>query len=185
MRFTALPVAVAFASLAGGCAAPVETAPEGQSESAASASTAGTYEVPVEGPIAPFSTNPVSVKFLPIPGGKFRLKYDLPAVIAGPAKEVDLVATETAPGEWSLTGTSGTGTCKSSATGAMTCQEHLTGVGVDFAQASAAVEALGAPASETEARIAVAKQFSIDPLGILRFAPRATKGKKNRGGRDD
>lgn len=134
--------------------------------------SAGVYEVPIEAELAHVASNPVRVRFRRLDGGRVRLKYDLPEVIAGFDREVDLTGRPGADGVIHLTGPSGTGTCTESPSGEVTCVEYLDGVTMSLAEAKRAIDALALSEAERAARQLVAERFIIDPLGIVRFQRR-------------
>lgn len=152
-----------------------------------SGSIKGTYTVPVSDPALEAAARfPVSVKMKTLSNGDVRLHYTLPAELVGTPQDVDL----TGPPGGTLQGPAGTGVCTT--TGATTtCKEHLPGMLVDVAAAKLANAGSGTAAQQA-ARDAVARTFSIDPIGIVSFSsstdvatlPRdeATGGRR-RGGR--
>jgi hypothetical protein len=131
--------------------------------------SAGVYEVPTPAHLAHVASNPVRVRLRDATATSFLLKYDLPPVIAGNDKDVELRARRQADGTWLLSGASGSGTCTESADGDVECFEHLDGVVTSLAEATAAVNAISQTEAERVARLAVAERFIIDPLGIVKF----------------
>lgn len=173
MRRNALLAFPLVALACGGAGSPTASEDTGTIESEARAGderATGSYEVPVDSAeLAQVATNPVSVKFRPVGAGLYRLKYDLPTVIAGNDKGVDLMAQKTSAGTWQLSGPSGTGTCTESPVGELVCHEKLTGVATNLSEATSAVNALATTRTERAARVEIAKRFNVDPLGVLTF----------------
>lgn len=132
----------------------------------------GVYEVPVAPELAHVASNRVKVKLRDFGDGRVRLKYDLPEVIAGFDREVDLDGVRAANGDIQLSGPSGTGSCTESPTGEVVCVEYLDGVAMSLAEATAAINAMPLTRADRVARIAVAERFITDPLGIVRFQRR-------------
>lgn len=162
-------LAVASTLVACGAEAPAENADVVESAAKRELRSPGVYDVPVEPALAHAASNPVTVKLRDLGDGRVRLKYDLPAVIAGFDREVDLFGEPDANGDLQLAGPSGTGSCTESPTGEIVCVEHLDGVAMSLSEATAAIDAKGLTEAERAARRAVAERFIIDPLGVVRF----------------
>jgi hypothetical protein len=167
-----LVLSLTAAAILGGCGAGSRADDTGSVESAArdgEERTDGIYEVPTTADLAYAASNPVTVKLRTLGGGRFQLKYDLPEVIAGFGREVDLVGGQDANGVWQLSGPSGTGSCTESGGGEFVCTEKLDGVAMSLAEATVAVNAMAVSDVERNARQTVAAEFIIDPLGIVKF----------------
>gem|GEM_PF-5286516 len=170
-------ITVSLAGLtAAGCAAPATAVgnegaeddgddAEGTS-SAASERFSGEYSVPVDPSLAHAASSPVRVRWKALGGERYRLKYNLPTVLAGVNKRVDLEGAREADGTVVMSGSAGTARCTDSA-GEIRCDETLEGIEVDLVQVRAALDARAITAAERAARFAVAEQFARDPLGIL------------------
>ncbi|MBX3197402.1 MAG: hypothetical protein KF894_04525 [Labilithrix sp.] len=173
-RMLRVAAVAAFASLAG-CTADAldDDEPTDSVESEARKSDerlSGVYEVPTSEQLAPFASNPISVRVRTESTGKLRLKYKLPTVIAGEARGVDLDGRPDGAGGWELSGRLGAGRCAESADGELACLIAYTdGLTMSLAEATAAVNAVSRTEAERAARQAVAEKFIIDPLGIVKF----------------
>lgn len=133
------------------------------------------YEVPTDASLAAYAANVVTVQHEVLAAddarGSFRLVYDLPTVIAGKNRTVELFGAKDARGVVMLTGPAGDGSCAQEANGDLVCHEHLYGVPTSLSEALAEVEAVSKSEEERLARRAVAEQFVNDPLGIVRYRP--------------
>jgi hypothetical protein len=118
----------------------------------------GTYTVP-EVPAAPFALASVRIEQS---DGTVSVYYDLPADLVGQVQKVELTGVPDSAGTLQLSGAAGTSTCTVSAT-LLECDEHLSGIHIDAAQASSDLPP-GDP------RIAAVEAFGSDPIGVLRVA---------------
>lgn len=140
------------------------------------------YEVPVSDPaLESQATHPVSVK-VKRDLGTIRVHYDLPVELVGaPDVAVDLTGVDT--GMWvKVAGDAGLGTCVVTSA-SIVCREHLPGVVVNLEGVRAKAVLDGLPPAEVEKRVAIAKQFMIDPIGIMRGDMRAQRVRENERGR--
>jgi|HubBroStandDraft_6_1064221.scaffolds.fasta_scaffold386825_2 hypothetical protein len=115
----------------------------------------GVYTVPAV-PAASFAVSNVHVEQ---GGGTVSVYYDLPTDLVGGKQSVALTGPAGGTATVSLTGAAGTSTCTVSA-GKMQCDEHLTGVHVDVAQALSELP-------PDDPRRAAVQAFSQDPIGVL------------------
>jgi hypothetical protein len=129
---------------------------------------AGTYEVPVEPPLAAAALFTVSEVEWTLSGSRARLAYDLPRELVGKTLRVDFAGPLAADGTAQLLGDAGVADCSVQAS-TVVCNEQMPGL-MPLEPDLATVEALAAdtyagPASD---RLDVARLFSADPIGIAR-----------------
>jgi hypothetical protein len=173
--------------LLAGCAAPTEVDEEVEGiEQQDLRAKASFYRVPVSDPaLKPLAEYPVSVKTQRV-DGQIRIHYDMPIGLVGaPEVAVDLVGTDTGT-IVKVAGAAGLGKCIASAT-SLVCSERLPGVQVDLAGVRRQAVLEGLSAADVDKRVDIARQFIIDPIGIMgaRFETRAGGGgRRGGGGRD-
>lgn len=124
----------------------------------------GTYTVP-EVPTAPFTLARVDVEQS---AGVVSVYYELPANLVGQMQKVALSGGLDSSGTLQLSGAAGTSTCTIAPT-LLECEERLTGVHVNAAQASAELPP-GDP------RVAAVQAFVSDPIGVLRVTLPLSQG---------
>lgn len=173
-----------LAALAFGCSAPGDSRePEATREDALSADALqGEYAVPVEPSLAAVASNPVSVKFRIENSGAVRLQYDLPPVLVGAGKRIDLTGVTGADGTTQLSGAAGTATCTTDVAGDVRCVERLSGVAFDAVAVATALDRASISGVERMQRLDVSQRFSVDPLGVLTIHASRTRPSR-RGGR--
>jgi hypothetical protein len=137
---------------------------------ASSAPGAGTYTVPVTEALEGFATFDVAEVRYRERDGELELTYDLPALLVGEPLRLSFQGSSTADdaGNVVLTGDSGVATCRTELE-LVRCDEELPGVALDADKLERELAPFAA--DERAARRAIAEQFSVDPIGILRFAP--------------
>lgn len=130
----------------------------------------GTYEVPVTSDLASAAIYDVAEVEWQIVGDTVTLEYDLPLGLVGADVRVEFTGPyDAGAASAQLTGLPGTADCTLSGTG-ISCLEHMSGL-LPMAPDYAVIESIAqleyaGPAAH---RIEVAKQFAIDPIGIVRF----------------
>jgi hypothetical protein len=152
MNATSIALLVSAAPLVLGCGAPDEAAVPGLP---AELEAPGVYTVPA----APGATFAISSVRVEQGGGTVSVYYDLPADLVGRKERVALDGAADGAGSILLWGAAGMSMCTVSPT-ELRCEEHLVGVHIDAAQASA-----GLPPGDP--RRAAAEAFSVDPIGVL------------------
>jgi hypothetical protein len=146
-------------------------AAEGGPVAAGAAATgvyAGTYEVPVSADLAGAATFAVPEIEWTLAAGTATLRYALPRGLVGKTLRVDFSgAVDTAAGTATLSGPAGTAACELR-TGAVVCNEVMSGL-LPLAPDYAVVEQIAQTdlAGLSAQRLEVAKQFAIDPIGIV------------------
>lgn len=124
---------------------------------------AGVYFVPPRGPASSYEVDDVSLR---AEGGELRLDYTLPRLLVGRSARVSFRGPMT-DGAVTLTGSDGTATCvyDPAADVSVRCDERFTGLQVDLDGVRA--EAQRVDPTQVEARVAVSRAFSIEPIGVL------------------
>ena len=163
-------LALLCATAATGCGGEAAVTPPDDAdvvESDLTGTVKGTYTVPMADPAASaVASFPVTVKVQQLRSGAVRMHYTLPAELVGVPQSVDF----TGPANGSvMTGSAGTAQCSSSPSETV-CNERLPGTRVDTALVKTAVDSMTASAAEKALRLDVSAKFSIDPIGIVRFA---------------
>ncbi|APR81509.1 Hypothetical protein A7982_06858 [Minicystis rosea] len=130
----------------------------------------GTYEVPVTPDLASAAVYGVAEVEWHVVGNTVTLEYDLPLGLVGTDVRVEFTGPmDTATSTAKLTGLPGTADCTLSGTG-ISCLEHMSGL-LPMTPDYAVIEALAQTeyAGPAAHRIEVAKQFAVDPIGIVKF----------------
>lgn len=130
----------------------------------------GTYTVPVVPELESFATFDVGDVRFRQRDGQLELSYELPALLVGERQRLSFRGSNAADaaGNVVLSGDSGTATCNTEQ-GLVRCDEVLPGVVLDADKLERELSAF--EPEERAARRAIAEQFSVDPIGVLRFAP--------------
>ena len=163
------------ASSGGGGAAGSAGSPSGATSPETSVAS---YEVPVPDALSAAATYPISWLTWQVSGsGAAELSYALPLGLVGREIRISLTgvldpATQTAE----LSGDQGTAVCTLSSV-QLVCTEHLSGLlpitpDLSVVAATATADFGGAAAD----RVAVARIFADDPIGILRANPKSNGG---------
>jgi len=129
----------------------------------------GVYFVP---PRTTASTYPVTDVSWRVEGGQARLSYTLPRLLVGGSGRVSFSGAVSGPGVYTLQGADGVARCTVSPSQgvALRCDERFTGLTVDLDGVRR--EALEVDPANADARVAVARAFSIEPIGVLEVAAR-------------
>lgn len=128
----------------------------------------GTYEVPVTADLAAAAIYDVAEVEWTVTGGAVELHYDLPMGLVGQKIRIDFKGTvDAGAGTADLASTIGDAQCTVAAS-AVSCLENMPGL-KPITPDLAVVEQLAATelAGQTSQRVEVAKQFSVDPIGIV------------------
>ena len=135
----------------------------------ASGSFGGSYEVPVSPALAAAARYDMTEIEWVVAGGTARLHYNLPRALVGSTVSVDFVGTfDGKANHVTLTGAAGTAECALSAT-EIVCTEAMHGL-LPIDADLGVVEKLAADyAGAASDRIAVSRQFAVDPIGIARL----------------
>lgn len=118
------------------------------------------YFVPPRGPASTYAVDDVRWR---TEGGEARLDYTLPRLLVGASRRVSFRG-RAAGGAMLLTGDEGTATCAVGAAG-LRCEERFTGLGVDLEGVRR--EAQRVDPAQVDARVEVARRFSVEPIGVL------------------
>lgn len=148
----------------GGCA-PDDS---GGAGSTAQGVYAGTYEVPVSADLAAAATYDVAEIEWVVTGNSVELRYDLPMGLVGKKVRVDFAGSvDEAAGTAKLTSVIGDAKCTVGAD-TVSCTENMQGL-LPLTPDLAVVEQLAATefSGPASMRVDVAKQFSVDPIGIV------------------
>lgn len=148
-----LRLALGFAWMTLGCGAPTP-----------GVEASGVYFVPPRSASSSYAVNDVSWR---IEAGVARLSYTLPRLLVGGSGRVSFSGAAGAGPTYALSGSDGTATCTlaPSAGVALRCDERFTGLRVDLD--GVRTEALRSDPAAVEARVAVSRGFSIEPIGVL------------------
>ncbi len=156
-----------------GAPACTETGTDGTGGAGGSAVTPavykGTYEVPVTADLAAAAIYDVPEVEWTVTGGSVELHYDLPMGLVGQKLRVDFQGTvDAGAGTADLLGKIGDAQCTVAAD-SVSCLEHMPGL-KPLTPDLAVVEQLAATefSGPASMRVDVAKQFSVDPIGIVR-----------------
>jgi hypothetical protein len=144
----------------------------------AGARSAAQYEVPIEPALAAAAVFDVTNVQWRASGERAKLYYPLPRELVGKTVQVELEGAVAADGTAQLTGDAGVADCTVTASD-LTCREQLMGLSpvepdLTVVEELAAASYAG-PASD---RLAVARAFGADPIGILRVDLSAADGKE-------
>lgn len=153
---TARCLVAALAVAVSACGAPGSSAEVGG---------AATYFVPPRGPASTYAVADVSWS---VSGGEARLDYTLPRLLVGASARVSFRGPLAPDGRTAtLTGALGSATCTlhPSAGVSLRCDEHFSGLRVDLA--GVRDEAARVDPTRVDARVEVARAFSIEPIGVL------------------
>lgn len=140
----------------------------GTTSSAASSVYRGTYEVPVAPELAAAAVYDVAEVEWTIVNGSVKLEYDLPLGLVGKDLRVEFTGPiDLAAGTAKLVGPPGDATCVLTST-TVSCTEQMNGL-LPIAPDLAVVEQIAKTqfAGAASLRVDVAKQFSVDPIGIV------------------
>lgn len=125
------------------------------------------YFVP---PRSATSTYPVTDVSWRIEAGVARLSYTLPRLLLGGSGRVSFSGGVSGPGVYQLQGADGVARCAVAPSPgvALRCDERFMGLAVDLDGVRR--EALAADPANADARVAVSRAFSIEPIGVLEVA---------------
>lgn len=144
-------------------------APTGCLGADATAGGAAVYFVP---PRTPTSTYPVTDVSWRVEGDVARLSYTLPRLLVGRSGRVSFSGSVGAAGVYELQGPDGVARCTvaPSVDVALRCDERFTGLAVDLDGVRR--EAVATDPTRADARVAVSRGFSIEPIGVLEVSAR-------------
>ncbi len=166
MVFTGAAALLALTATA--CAPDSGTGAGGAGGGATTAVYRGTYEVPVTADLAAAAVYDVPEVEWTVVNGSVTLDYDLPLGLVGTKLRVEFTGPiDVAAGKATLVGPPGDAACTLSAS-AVSCLETMKGL-LPITPDLAVVESLAATefAGPASMRLDVAKQFSVDPIGIV------------------
>lgn len=171
LRF-AISTAAGAGLLVGSAACTPETGDTGAGGTGGAAATPavyrGTYEVPVTAELAAAAIYDVAEVEWTVTGSAVELRYDLPMGLVGLDLKVHFQGTiDAGAGTAALASDTGDAQCTVAAD-TVSCLEHMPGLGpitpdLAVVEQLAATEFAGPPSM----RVDVAKQFSVDPIGIV------------------
>ncbi|MFO0624410.1 MAG: hypothetical protein U0325_02245 [Polyangiales bacterium] len=118
------------------------------------------------------STYPVTDVSWRIEAGEARLSYTLPRLLVGGSGRVSFRGGPSGPGVYQLQGPEGVARCAvaPSPDVALRCDERFTGLAVDLEAVRR--EAVATDPTTADARVAVSRAFSIEPIGVLEVSAR-------------
>lgn len=166
MVFTGATALLALTATA--CAPDSGTGTGGAGGGATAAVYRGTYEVPVTADLAAAAVYDVPEVEWTVVNGSVTLDYDLPLGLVGTKLRVEFTGPiDVTAGTATLVGPPGDADCTLSAS-AVSCLEKMSGL-LPITPDLAVVESLAATefAGPASMRVDVAKQFSVDPIGIV------------------
>ena len=113
------------------------------------------------------STYPVTDVSWRVEAGVARLSYTLPRLLVGGSGRVSFSGGLAGPGVYALQSADGVARCAVSPSPGVTlrCDERFTGLTVDLDGVRR--EALAVDPATADARVAVSRAFSIEPIGVL------------------
>lgn len=113
------------------------------------------------------STYPVTDVSWRVEAGVARLSYTLPRLLVGGSGRVSFSGGPSGPGVYQLQGADGVARCAVDPSPGVTlrCDERFTGLTVDLDGVRR--EALAVDPAAADARVAVSRAFSIEPIGVL------------------
>lgn len=133
----------------------------------ASVGRAGIYFVPPRRAVSTYAVDDVSWR---VEGAEARLDYTLPRLLVGESERVSFRGAYVAGGASVLRGDKGTATCvvRPAAGVALRCDERFSGLDIDLDGVRR--EAQRVDPAQVDARVEVARGFSIEPIGVLEAA---------------
>ncbi len=122
--------------------------------------------MPVPEALAPFAELAVEPIEVRLRDAELELRYPMPALLLGEARNVSFRGTLNAQSEYLLEGDYGSATC-TVAGGVFRCDEVLRDMKPDADKLAEALSQLSEP--EARGRRAVSERFAVDPIGVLSF----------------
>ena len=127
---------------------------------------AGSYAVPVPEELRAYAEYELEQIEIRLRDGELELRYRMPVLLIGEAREVSFRGDASAAGDYVLAGDYGSATC-GVRDSVFRCDEVLRDMEPDADKIAEALSAL--PEQEASGRRAVSDRFAIDPIGVLSF----------------
>jgi hypothetical protein len=126
----------------------------------------GFYEVPVSDEMKPYARYPIKFKADKYQVEPNKISFPLPEALVGHPMQIEMSRVNVNSNEWQGVNVDGTCTQESRY---LVCKVRFKDLKIDSEGVKAIVDAKYVKAEEIDGRMAVAKTFSTEPIGILNY----------------